>query len=429
MGHTTLYWLGQDLRLHDNPALQQAKHNTDRLLFVYCIDPNWFKPKRYHNAAVGKMRWQFMVQCLNNLHANLCKQQQQLLIFHGSPVGIISQLISQHQVSRVVRSRQVGIDEQRQWQRLTAHHPDVFWREEDGATLYDLAQLPFAINDCPKTMADFLLQVDPLAIAAPLLAPATLPPSTPHSTVGLQADTDALSVIGGENDGLRHLAQYFESEQPNHYHSQCDALQGWHNSSKLSLWLGQGCISPRQSYAAISQYQTLHNDSDNGEALKQALLRREYWQWYGLSHGDGLFKFAGSCGQRPLTSFYSNRFTAWCHGNSGYPIVDAAMRELLATGYISNRARQLAASCLVHQLQVDWRYGAAWFEHHLLDYDCGSNWGNWQHIAGVSSDPDDGKPLDLQQQSERFDPEHRYRRRWQSEATPLTASGELNWQQ
>ena len=80
-------------------------------------------------------------------------------------------------------------------------------------------------------------------------------------------------------------------------------------------------------------------------------------------------------------------FAAWCAGNTGNAFVDAFMRQLAATGWMSNRGRQIVASYLINQLGVDWRYGAAWFEQQLIDYDCAANWGNWQYLAGVGTDP------------------------------------------
>jgi deoxyribodipyrimidine photo-lyase len=88
------------------------------------------------------------------------------------------------------------------------------------------------------------------------------------------------------------------------------------------------------------------------------------------------------------------------------------MKQLKATGYLSNRGRQIAASCLVNELETDWRYGAAWFEHQLCDYDVASNWGNWQYIAGVGVDPRGGRHFNLQKQTETYDPTGSYVARW-----------------
>jgi deoxyribodipyrimidine photo-lyase len=128
--------------------------------------------------------------------------------------------------------------------------------------------------------------------------------------------------------------------------------------------------------------------------------------------GPKLFSLRGisSCGG--FKCFYPERFEKWCQGTTPYPLVNACMKQLKATGYLSNRGRQIAASCLVNELEMDWRYGAAWFEHQLCDYDVASNWGNWQYIAGVGVDPRGGRHFNLQKQTETYDPIGAYVARW-----------------
>ena len=132
--------------------------------------------------------------------------------------------------------------------------------------------------------------------------------------------------------------------------------------------------------------------------------------------GAQLFSFKGLAKNAPLTGFYAERFKKWCYGNTPYPIVNACMRELFATGYLSNRGRQIVASCFVHELRLDWRYGAAWFEQQLLDYDAAANWGNWQYIAGVGVDPRGGRHFNLAKQQQQFDPEEKYIKQWAAES-------------
>ena len=105
------------------------------------------------------------------------------------------------------------------------------------------------------------------------------------------------------------------------------------------------------------------------------------------------------------------------------------MNQLNRTGYLSNRARQIVASALVNELQVDWRYGAAWFEQQLIDYEVGSNWGNWQYIAGVGADPRGGRHFNLEKQAAQFDPDGDYVRRWgdDRELTPLDSVDAADW--
>ncbi|MFK7865495.1 MAG: FAD-binding domain-containing protein, partial [Pseudohongiellaceae bacterium] len=142
------------------------------------------------------------------------------------------------------------------------------------------------------------------------------------------------------------------------------------------------------------------------------LLWREYFNWSALKNGAKLFSFKGSAKAAPLTALYPERFQKWCYGNTPYPLVNACMQQLAKTGYLSNRGRQIAASCLVNELDLDWRHGAAWFEHQLVDYDVAVNWGNWQYIAGVGADPRGGRHFNLEKQTELFDADSSFRNRW-----------------
>ena len=114
----------------------------------------------------------------------------------------------------------------------------------------------------------------------------------------------------------------------------------------------------------------------------------------------------------PLAAPNAQGFKRWCGGQTGEPLVDAALRELAATGYLSNRLRQVAASYLVYDLNGDWRAGAAWFEHCLLDYDPCSNQGNWLYIAGRGTDPRGGRRFNPQKQTQDHDADSSYRHLW-----------------
>jgi deoxyribodipyrimidine photo-lyase len=105
-------------------------------------------------------------------------------------------------------------------------------------------------------------------------------------------------------------------------------------------------------------------------------------------------------------------FEAWCKGKTGYPIVDAGMRELKTNGWMHNRGRMIVASFLVKDLGVDWRFGAECFESQLIDYDVGSNWGNWNYIAGVGSDPREDRYFNILSQAKRYDPQGDYVKLW-----------------
>ena len=117
-------------------------------------------------------------------------------------------------------------------------------------------------------------------------------------------------------------------------------------------------------------------------------------------------------GKQLNTKFDHHNFNNWVNGTTGYPIVDACMRQLKETGFMSNRGRQIVASCFVHELQQDWCYGAAYFEHQLVDFDVASNYGNWQYLAGVGSDPRGHRQFNLVKQAQHYDPDGSFVNAW-----------------
>jgi deoxyribodipyrimidine photo-lyase len=121
----------------------------------------------------------------------------------------------------------------------------------------------------------------------------------------------------------------------------------------------------------------------------------------------------------------------WALGQTGEPLIDAGMQELINTGYLSNRMRQNVASYLVHELEVNWQWGAAYFESLLIDYDVCSNWMNWNVVAGITNDPKDKIELNAEAQAIKYDPQLRYIKRWangsesdflEADSRPSTAS-------
>ena len=194
-------------------------------------------------------------------------------------------------------------------------------------------------------------------------------------------------------------------------------MDGWDNSTKFSPWLSNGCLSVRQIYSDLKAYQAKNGRNESSDWIFFELLWREFFQWNAYIHSAQLFRFRGVKSTPPLTSFYAERFQKWCKGNTPFPLVNASMNQLSRTGYISNRARQIVASCLVNELDLDWRYGAAYFEQQLLDYDVAVNWGNWQYLAGVGADPRGQRHFNLEKQAQLFDSAGDYVKQWQGQKT------------
>jgi DASH family cryptochrome len=223
-----------------------------------------------------------------------------------------------------------------------------------------------------------------------------------------------------------------EEAHVTHYAQTRNELFGTTFSSKLSLYLATGCLTARQIHHQLLKLMEEKASSSNSAVIKDNidlfilhLLWRDYMQLYSLKAGKYLFsswnqlnkyyfsknpsiqsklrsrfRFPSSDQNTEIISEIEllERWEAWKTGQTGYPLIDAAMKELNQTGYISNRMRQIVASFLIHDLEIPWYWGARYFESQLLDYDVASNYGNWQYIAGVYCFQSPHLPLIVQQE-------------------------------
>jgi deoxyribodipyrimidine photo-lyase len=201
-------------------------------------------------------------------------------------------------------------------------------------------------------------------------------------------------------------------DYPHTYKQTRNELSGSFSWSRLSEHLALGTVSVREVVNALATYEQDHGQTESSQWLLYELMWREYFFWMAHKFQASMFRRCGINGKNIHTSYYPERLKAWINCTTQWPLVNACMRELNETGWLSNRGRQIVASCLVNELSVDWRYGAAYFQQQLIDYEVASNWGNWQYIAGVGCDPRGGRHFNLQYQQEQYDPDGHYRRRW-----------------
>ena len=416
-----LFWFDQDLRLDDNPALAQAC-GADQLLCVYIDDAARFESDRFGTPRQGPIRSAFIDASVDSLARELAAAGQRLLRLHGDPVGLIGDLIERHGIGRVVRSRHFGYDENRQWRELQRRCSAVDFVEVDGYTLFDIDQV-MPPEEFPPTFSRFRRRVEALPVAAPEVE-ISLPPAVASAgteqTPKCHSEAPALVFDGGEDAARRHLESYFGSPAPSRYKQTRNELDGWRNSGKFSPWLAAGCLSVRRLYRWIRDYEDKYGANDSTYWLYFELLWREFFQWYARKHGRRLFDFGGIDAAPPATGFNAGRFETWCRGDTAWPLVNACMNQLNQTGYLSNRGRQIAASALIYDLELDWRAGAGYFERQLIDYDVASNWGNWQYIAGVGADARGGRHFNIAKQTRQYDPDSSYVDRWAPAVAPLT---------
>ncbi len=431
-----LYLFTNDLRINDNLLLHHAAQSVDELICVI-VKPSLsqFSADFAQHYEYGFRRRDFISQSIVNLAANLEGLGQKPILLSqnrlepNTTIQTLSHVIASQNVTHFFSSVHCGYDERSLTNKLLDKHPNLISSLSHHSTLFEQDELPFELSKLPRSFTKFRIQVEHMDIDTPETVVSDLPPAP----ASLQDESEALTesplssvYLGGETAGLVHLKHYFSQSYARSYKQTRNAFDGIENSTKFSPWLALGCVSPKTIYRQLKQFEAQHGANDSTYWIYFELLWREYFYWKGLSLGSSLFG-ANNEPDNQNTSTTSNLcFAKWKSGNTNYPIVDACMRQLNATGYMSNRGRQLVASCLIYELGIDWRHGAAYFESQLIDYDVASNWGNWAYIAGAlnsQANKKDGanqtqpksRHFDLVKQTEMYDPEHIFINKWYRE--------------
>jgi deoxyribodipyrimidine photo-lyase len=429
-----LHWFRKDLRIQDNLSLAKIRSQVDKLICVYV-----YQGMANHDSVsglckketIGKHRLNFIHQTLQDLDITLGGLGHRLVVLSANtlePIDVIRDLVKKLDVTHISAQWHCGFNERSDWQRcqeaLSEINPEITFVQENSSTLYNASQFPFSIENMPNTFSPFRKKVEKYCEVQQVNETITALPSM-CDLLGLEniLNVEDLSVqpnyyenlSGGATCAQQQLVHYlWNTNYIRHYKETRNGLDGWDFSSKLSAWLALGCISPRQIYAELCQYESVRTKNDSTYWLFFELLWREFFHWHHFVHGKRLFAASGVQQSVRSTNFEHHIVAKWQQGQTGYPIVDACMRQLLKTGYMSNRGRQLVASCFVHELEQDWRYGAKYFEYQLVDFDVASNWGNWQYLGGVGADPRGHRQFNLSKQTETYDPNNQFIKQWLS---------------
>ncbi len=436
MSNSALVWLRNDLRLHDHEALHLGAQ-SDRLTVVYVFDPRHFAPTRYGFEKTGGFRAQFVLECLADLRESLKAKGNDLVVRHGLPHDILPQIAEQVGADAFFVHDEPMSEEHAALESVLESLPEpievqVPW----GHTLFHLDDLGMPVDRLPEVFTAFRKKVEKrIEVRPPFPTPTALPPMPDGVDPGeipsladlgvelLAVDPRrAMETHGGETRALARLDTYFwQGKHIETYKETRNGLLGADYSSKFSPWLAHGCLSPRHVYAEVERYQTDRVSNDSTCWMIFELLWRDYFRFWGLKHDDLLFH-AGGPKRVEVAEWGATdlAFDLWTQGQTGIPFVDANMRELRLTGWMSNRGRQNVASFWTKILGGDWRQGAAWFERLLIDYDVTSNWGNWAYVGGVGNDPRD-RYFNVITQAERYDPEAAFVKHWCPELSDLPA--------
>ncbi|MEO8539696.1 MAG: deoxyribodipyrimidine photo-lyase [bacterium] len=408
---TSVLWFRRDLRLHDHPALQAAlERGPVAPLFVLdeaLINGRWRSPNRVA----------FMLACLRELDVDLRARGNQLHVRIGNPrvavpafaaaAGAIDVFVSRD-YSPYARRRDGDV-------KRALEQNSVAFHAHRGTLIHEPEEIATGAGEPYSVFSPFFRTWAKLATPRVTPAPDQIP-GVSRIEAGELPDLATLGILRGsaeviepgEAAALRRLEIWANSGLPG-YASDRDVLAN-ERTSRLSQDLRWGSLSPSQIVSALP------TSGVDREKFISELAWREFY-FHVLWHHPTVLR-------EPFLSQFATirwdndsvRFEAWKTGRTGFPVVDAAMRQLLATGYMHNRGRMIVASFLTKDLHIDWRLGEAHFMEHLVDGDPASNNGGWQWAASTGTDPQPYfrifNPL---LQSKRFDPEGVYIRRWVAE--------------
>ncbi|MBU3618129.1 DASH family cryptochrome [Polynucleobacter sp. JS-Fieb-80-E5] len=413
---TAFYWFRNDLRLEDNPSFLQACKSVDHLLPVYIHQPNLGQDTAWGFPRIGEHRKVFLDQSLRELRSQLRDLGSDLFEMTGNVLYVFEKLKAQIDTD-IIYCEQIQAPEELEQLALlrsASFQINPLWQ----SSMLDALSLPFSLQEMPDIFTQFRQQVEKqkLRFAIPVDAPKSIP-SLPvietTSIKGLGGNTmsGGSKFRGGERSAQTHIQQYFERRLTDTYKQTRNELIGMDYSSKFSPWLAQGCCSAGFIAKQLADYEICYGANDGTYWLWFELLWRDYFRFLHFKYGKRLYNSKG-LSKAPSNQFDGEKFSKWSSGNTGESLIDAGMRELKKTGYLSNRMRQIVASYWIYDMKGDWQGGAAWFEYQLIDYDVYSNQGNWLYIAGKGTDPRGGRSFNVAKQTQDHDPDGIYRQMW-----------------
>lgn len=390
-----VYWFRRDLRIRDNWGLERASQ-TGAVVGVFVWD----------SAVVGRsgrFARAFLLDSLVRLREEMRRLGSDLVVVRG-----IEELVGR----RVVCSDEVGVYESAEADRVGAelvrqdYLVDYVWGELPG--IFTKFREEVEPVDCVLVIGEPTLRGWDWDGGACVLDELAVEFRDVTRRFSESGEVRLREFVWG-GDGLR---RYKETR---------NGFSGEGDSSCLSAYLAWGCLSPRQVFCEVRRFEMEVVANDSTYWLIFELLWRDYFHYLGRQQSAKIFLRGGI---QDLELEWDNDrelFSAWCEGRTGYPIVDASMRQLAETGWMSNRGRQITANFLTKVLNLDWRWGAEWFEHQLIDYDVASNWGNWQYQAGVGTNGREFRVFHPVKQAIQYDPNSKFIQQWLPESEGLGA--------
>jgi deoxyribodipyrimidine photo-lyase len=420
---TSVWWVRRDLRLTDNTALTAALSASEAVLPIFVLDRRLLQ-SRYN----GEKRTAFLLAGLRALDADLRARGSRLLVRSGDPAQVLTQVCAETQAAAVFAARDYSPFAVRRDAEVAAAlgvplylHAGIAARPPESIVKDDgkpfVVYAPFSKRwrrAEPLRRSDILPA--PQSICTPEQPPGEALPNAPVLPA-------SIPFAAGEAEANRRLAAFVTGEAaPVFAYGKLRNQLGAQVTAQLSPYLRWGILSPR--LATLAAYEAIEQASEkSGAGAEEARKSTDTWLaeliWrdfcFAILHH---FPHVRSGSFRPQHDKLAWRngeeeFQAWCEGRTGYPIVDAAMRQLAAQGWMHNRSRLISASFLVKDLLIDWRWGERFFMQQLIDGDPAVNNYNWQWVASTGADAAPHfRVFNPVEQGARFDPDGTYVRRW-----------------
>ncbi|WGK65129.1 DASH family cryptochrome [Croceiramulus getboli] len=430
-----LIWFTSDLRTHDNHSLHKACESDEAVRAVYFFDPRYYQEDRFGFKKTERFRAQFIRESVAQLEQHLKKLNIPLFIYHEQPEQRLPKLVEEHHIDHLFLQKEWTQEEVDIRAAVQQALPDsLTWTEQYDQFLFHPDDIPYSdFSKIPQVFTQFRKKCEKqCTVRTPLPVPESRPQEHWMETrtsipsledLGLssfeQDPRSAFPFEGGEQAAWDRLREYFwNTKKLAYYKKTRNGLVGKDYSSKFSAWLAQGCISAPAIYQQVKKFEKEVKKNQDTYWLIFELIWRDYFKYVSLKHGNAIFHLGGILEKDYNWADTQAARKEWIDGKTKYDFVNANMREIAKTGFMSNRGRQNVASFWAKELNQDWRVGAAYFESMLIDYDVHSNWGNWMYNAGVGNDPRDRK-FNIESQAERYDGDGKYRRLWLQESLEL----------
>lgn len=425
-----IWWARRDLRLGDNPALGAAlRAGGGEALALFVLDP---VPLR----DAGPARRAYLARCLAALDQ---ETGGRLVLRRGDPREVVPALAAEVGAKTVVATADYGPYGRRRDRAVRDRLAAAGRRLAYVGTPYAVPPgrlrtregRPFSVFT-PYYRAWLQSEIPPPSPAPAPVAWKEAPssPTVADLLADLDGDGPAATAlpVAGERAAMARFEEFL-ADAAGAYDRRRDQ-PGEPSTSRLSAALRFGCLHPRQLLARLDE-QCGPSDQPGGGAARglEAFRRQLVWREF---YADVLYAHPEST-KRPLVPAFdrlvvdrdgraADRLVAWQTGRTGYPIVDAGMRQLAREAWMHNRVRMIVASFLVKDLHLDWRAGEAWFRHHLADFDLANNVLGWQWVAGCGTDAAPFyRVFNPVLQGRRFDPDGTYVRRYVPELASLDA--------